>query len=135
MDESGWTSYMMADTCQKCVEVVSDATTDASTTSEAMMPSSPAAGGVSIADYVTDFYARNNPSKLEDVPYILEKYKGKETELLAKLDNQYSRRRSTISGGGGQNKERLEKLLEKLEKKMPDITPNKGASTDSAGEK
>jgi hypothetical protein len=35
------------------------------------------------------FYQKYNPSKLDDVPMILEKYKGKEGDLLAKLKKQY----------------------------------------------
>ena len=127
MDGSGWTSYIMADSCEKCVEEVSDTMTAnmPMTGKVKVAPEAAASQEVSVAEYVEDFYRRYNPSKLDDVPYILEKYTGKETELLAKLENQYSR-----SIGGGQKNEKLEKLLNKFEKKIPDV-PRKVASTDS----
>ena len=128
MDGTGWTSYIMADTCEKCVEEVSDTMSGMPMTGRVKV-SSESSSEVSVAEYVEDFYTRYNPSKLDDVPYILEKYKGKESELLVKLENQYSR-----SMGGGQNNEKLEKLLNKLEKKIPAV-PRKHASTDSGSGK
>ena len=38
---------------------------------------------------VISFYQKYNPDKLEKVPYLLEKYKNRETELLESLKNKY----------------------------------------------
>ena len=38
---------------------------------------------------VREFYAKYNPAKLSEVTLILAKYKGKESELLSKLQKQY----------------------------------------------
>ena len=116
---------MMADSCEVCVEDVSDSMMDAPMIGGVKVNPDAANEELNVAEYVSDFYARYNPSKLDDVPYILEKYKGKETELLAKLERQYSR-----STDVGLKNEKLEKLLNKLEKKIPDV-PRKTASADS----
>jgi hypothetical protein len=44
----------------------------------------------SIDSAIYAFYAKHNPSKLDSVPEILKKYKGKEKALLAKLRKQYN---------------------------------------------
>ena len=38
---------------------------------------------------VISFYQKYNPDKLEKVPYLLEKYKNREIELLESLKNKY----------------------------------------------
>lgn len=43
----------------------------------------------SISEQVEDFYRVHNPSKLKDIPFILQKYAGKEDGLLEKLKLQY----------------------------------------------
>jgi hypothetical protein len=43
----------------------------------------------SVSDQVEAFYRTHNPAKLKDVPYILQKYAGREDDLLAKLKYQY----------------------------------------------
>ena len=43
----------------------------------------------SISEQVEDFYRVHNPSKLNDIPFILHKYAGKEDVLLEKLKLQY----------------------------------------------
>jgi len=40
---------------------------------------------------ITEIYTLHNPAKLPDIPRILEKYKGSEVELLAKLEQQYGK--------------------------------------------
>lgn len=44
----------------------------------------------SVEQRVRMFYERYNPSKISSIPSILEKYKGKEQELLEKLRKQYN---------------------------------------------
>ena len=39
---------------------------------------------------VINFYEKYNPDKLEKVPYLLEKYKNREIELLESLKNKYA---------------------------------------------
>ena len=42
-----------------------------------------------IAQQVHTFYLKHNPTKLDEIPKLLEKYKGQETELLRKLEKKY----------------------------------------------
>lgn len=49
-----------------------------------------AAERADVEDQVRQFYQTYNPSKLDQVPEILMKYKGRENELLRKLKKQYS---------------------------------------------
>jgi TonB family protein len=39
---------------------------------------------------LTDFYLKYNPEKVSDIPFLLEKYNGKEEELLASLFEKYN---------------------------------------------
>lgn len=43
----------------------------------------------SLPERLRDFYFVHNPSKVDSIPEILEKYKGKENELLIRLQKQY----------------------------------------------
>ena len=45
----------------------------------------------SVEEQVRAFYSKYNPDKLDDLPYILSKYKGREHELLEKLEIQYNK--------------------------------------------
>ena len=57
------------------------------------------AGTTSIADKVKAFYLQHNPSKLDEIPKLLEKYKGQEQELLRKLEKKYGVVTPIIVGG------------------------------------
>jgi hypothetical protein len=39
---------------------------------------------------VTAIYQKHNPMKLNEIPYILEKYKGKELQLISNLEKKYN---------------------------------------------
>jgi hypothetical protein len=47
------------------------------------------AGSMNTEERVQEFYRQHNPAKLSSVPEILEKYRGREQELLQKLQKQY----------------------------------------------
>lgn len=47
------------------------------------------AGSMNTEERVREFYRQHNPAKLSSVPEILEKYRGREQELLQKLQKQY----------------------------------------------
>lgn len=51
---------------------------------------STSASPVSLSKQVYDFYSQHNPSKMDSVPEILAKYRGREGVLLAKLKKQYN---------------------------------------------
>jgi len=38
------------------------------------------------------YYGEHNPSKMDDIPALLKKYKGKEKKLWRKLTNKYDRK-------------------------------------------
>ena len=42
-----------------------------------------------IAQQVHTFYLKHNPTKVDEIPKLLEKYKGQEQELLRKLEKKY----------------------------------------------
>lgn len=52
-------------------------------------PFAPPTSSVAMEERVRQFYQEHNPSKLASVPEILEKYRGREQELLLKLQKQY----------------------------------------------
>ena len=58
-------------------------------------------GGNQIAQQVHAFYLKHNPTKLDEIPKLLEKYKGQETELLRKLEKKYGVASPISSGFGG----------------------------------
>ena len=43
----------------------------------------------SVSQRVHEIYNQYNPSKISEIPTILEKYKGKEQELISKLEQKY----------------------------------------------
>jgi hypothetical protein len=47
---------------------------------------------------VTEFYVKYNPSKIQDVEYLISKYKGREDELLANLEAKYIKGTSSAKG-------------------------------------
>ncbi|RHZ12287.1 hypothetical protein DYB37_005626 [Aphanomyces astaci] len=57
--------------------------------------------GVDYRSKVVEFYKQHNPDKLAEVDTVLQKYKGKEEELLKKLEAKYSKPQGTASGFGG----------------------------------
>ena len=81
-DQSGWTSYMMSDTCVVVLEAMRDEkhedieekadSIDVKVT--APLNFTEYGEEVTVEEYVTNFYSRYNPSKLGDVPHILGGY-------------------------------------------------------------
>ncbi|KAF0711833.1 Aste57867_5091 [Aphanomyces stellatus] len=59
---------------------------------------SPAFGGVDYRAKVVEFYKQHNPDKLSEVDTVLAKYKGKEEELLQKLEAKYNKPKATGFG-------------------------------------
>ena len=53
-------------------------------------PRSPVLARSEMEEKVFAFYRQYNPTKLDSVPAILAKYKGRESELLNKLKKQYN---------------------------------------------
>jgi hypothetical protein len=132
-ERGGWTSYIMSDTCALVLQDVSAeeaAKRPVVGSVQVDLPPGTTVYGeqLSVADYVTDFYSRYNPSKLDEVPHILEKYKDREEVLLAKLGKQYG----VESPGKGPTNPKLDKLLAKLEKKIPDSVVNELTSPSEA---
>ena len=43
----------------------------------------------SFLEQVSGFYLKHNPTKVEEIPKLLEKYRGQENELIRKLEKKY----------------------------------------------
>ena len=74
-------------------------------------PPSPPSQPPSYKTLVYNLIAANEPEKLVQIDRVMEKYKGREEELIKKLDLRYRRRRmkynaaSGSGGGGGASKD------------------------------
>jgi hypothetical protein len=55
----------------------------------------------SFAQRVEAIYRAHNPEKLSEVPHLLEKYRGKELELLARLEKKYGTALAGLGNTGG----------------------------------
>ncbi|ETW09087.1 hypothetical protein, variant [Aphanomyces invadans] len=61
----------------------------------------PSAFGVDYRSKVVEFYKKHNPDKLAEVDTVLQKYKGKEEELLKKLEAKYNKPQNVAGVFGG----------------------------------
>lgn len=56
-------------------------------------------GAENAVSRITAIYQQHNPSKLGEIPQLLEKYKGRELELLSKVERKYNIQQQPQSGG------------------------------------
>ena len=52
-------------------------------------PTSAPTPAPSFLEQVSAFYLKHNPTKVEEIPKLLEKYRGQENELIRKLEKKY----------------------------------------------
>jgi hypothetical protein len=60
-------------------------------------PPLPSRDSKNYKEIITAFYQKHNPAKLEEIPTLLEKYKGKEEEMIAKLKKKYEKPAATAA--------------------------------------
>jgi len=98
----------------------------------AVPPPLPSRDSKNYKEIITALYQEHNPEKLNDIPALLEKYKGQEEEMIAKIKNKYEKKAAIAAspqkkGGyksykGGKkyikkNKRTLKKYIKKSRKK------------------
>lgn len=60
-------------------------------------PPLPSQDSKNYKEIITALYQKHNPEKLNDIPTLLEKYKGQEEEMIAKIKNKYEKNAATAA--------------------------------------
>ena len=60
-------------------------------------PPLPSRDSKNYKEIITAFYQKHNPAKLDEISTLLEKYKGKEEEMITKLKNKYEKQTATAA--------------------------------------